>query len=131
MMGGRTNHVEWNFAGAEANGISVCGGPAKSRLSGGCGVYNNLGRITNASLSLWPASTPVVFVDFETGVNVWTGGVLATAAPVDCPCRRAYHVFCTTNVGWCKPRAPFVAGQSRCSWDIQAVLFAVRGEEKI
>ena len=130
MMGGRRNHVEWNFAGAEANGISVCGGPSNSLRPGGCGAHNNLGRITNETLALWPARTSLVFVDFETGVNVWTGGVLASAAPASSPCRRAYQVFCSTNVGWCQPRAPHLSGPSRCSWDIQAVLFAVRGKEQ-
>ena len=130
MMGGRKEHVEWNFAGAEANGISVCGGLGKSLLPGGCGAYNNLGRITNETLRSWPAATRVVFIDFETGVGVWTGGVLATSAPADSPCRRAYQVFCATNIGWCQPRAPHLAGPSRCSWDIQAVLYAVRGRER-
>lgn len=120
MMGGRKDHVEWNFAGAESNGISVCGGATGGRNP--CGPHNNLGRITNATLRRWPAATELVFVDFETGVEVWTGGVLASAEPAHSPCRRAYDVFCRINQGWCQ-------GTSRCSWDIQAVLYAVRGAE--
>ena len=179
MMGGRASHIEWNFAGAEENGISVCAGadigcrddpayidggytcsswagsactagaamwlgtPARierlltacpqactdgvpSCTDGGCGrEFNNLGLITNATLALWPASTPLVFVPFETGVNVYTGGVLTTTAPASSPCRRAYEVFCNANGGWCNQ-----AG-SRSSWDIQAVVYAVRGIESL
>lgn len=182
MMGGRTGHIEWNFAGAEANGISVCAGadlgcrddpsyvdavdgvPTGCRgwrgkrcregfsdlmeserierlmqacpqacadgepvclPQGGCGPdHNNLGRITNATLALWPPSTPLVFVPFETGVNVYTGSVLQTdGVPEASPCRRAYETFCRENEHWCSESG------SRCSWDIQAVVYAVRGTE--
>lgn len=185
MMGGRTGHIEWNFAGAEANGISVCEGADRgcrddpsyeevveggvlrcadwvgfpcsrgdpsvglvqperiARLmaacpqsctdgrpacipKGGCGPrYNNLGRITNATLALWPSSIPLVFVPFETGSNVNTGSILRSAAPESSPCRRAYEVFCRANEYWCSD-----AG-NRQSWDIVAVVYAVRGTEGV
>ena len=181
MMGGRTGAVEWNFAGAEANAISVCsaadrgcrddryyGDPyscaqianniptynscralgaiwafTEARITrmltacpqacpdatpectaGGCGPsFDNLGLVTNRTLSLWPQTVPLVVVPFETGVNVHTGSILRTAAPADSPCRRAYELFCATNLNWC------TASGSRSSWDIQAVVFAVRGVE--
>jgi hypothetical protein len=63
-----------------------------------------------------------VFLDFETGVHVKTGGVLRDGAPLSSPCRRAYEVFCRINLGWCR-------GTDRCSWDIQALVYAVRGPE--
>ena len=69
-----------------------------------------------------PAHVPLVWADFETGVDVWTGGVLAERAPPDSPCRAAYAQFCDRNVGWCQ-------GTSRCSFDIVALLYAVRGAE--
>ena len=120
VMGGRhTFHigdpVEWNLAGAD-HGISVCANRS-------CGAYNNLGAISNATLALWPTDVERVFIDFETGVKVWTGGVLALSAPDDSPCRRAYQVFCSVNLHWCQ-------GTSRCSWDIQAAVYAVRGTEE-
>ena len=118
IMGGRKNHIEWNIAGAEENGIGVCGGPAKKL----CGQHNHLGAITNRTLEMLPAHVPLVWADFETGVDVWTGGVLAERAPPDSPCRAAYAQFCDRNVGWCQ-------GTSRCSFDIVALLYAVRGAE--
>lgn len=70
-MGGRRNirpgidDVEWNFAGATKLN-SVCGGVPEA-----CGISNNLGSITNKTLSLWPREeAPLTFLDFETGVSV-------------------------------------------------------------
>ncbi|KAL1529017.1 hypothetical protein AB1Y20_010337 [Prymnesium parvum] len=115
IMAGRDDEREWNFAGYTAR-ASVC--------SGVCGAYNNLGAISNLTLSLWPAATRLVFLDFETGVHVWTGGVYQDA-PISSPCRRAYETFCRINEGWCNLKG------SRCSWDIQALIYAVRGTEGI
>lgn len=119
IMAGRhrfhpSDPVEWNMAGA-THLASVC--------SGGCGEHDNLGAISNATLSLWPSSTRLVFLDFETGVNVRTGGVLADA-PDASPCRRAYEVFCRINTGWCQ-------GMNRCSWDIQALICALSPFESV
>lgn len=109
MAGRHTFHngdpVEWNLAGATSQ-ASVC--------SGGCGRHDNLGAISNRTLSLFPRSVPLVFLDFETGVNVWTGGAFSHTH-INSPCERAYKVFCQINQGWCQ-------GTSRCSWDIQAVI---------
>ena len=57
-------------------------------------------------MQLLPRGTPLTFVDFETGVDVLTGGVLAERAAElggagDSPCRLAYEIFCSTNIGWC------------------------------
>ena len=127
VMGGRHRFhpgdpVEWNLAGAD-RGISVCGGRDRH-----CGHHNNLGNISNITMELWPPSVPRVFLDFETGVSVRTGGVLQQGAPSDSPCRRAYEIFCATNQYWCDADA---GGMSRCSWDIQAAVYAVRGPEGI
>lgn len=73
---------------------------------------------------------PIVFIPFETGVDVHAGGALATAGilPALSPCRAGYEYFCgTTGVGgalggWCDAKG-------RSAWDLQAVLYAVRGHE--
>ena len=158
MMGGRHQFhpgdpVEWNLAGATwqvhtarrgfavrrreactpAKCASTCSPPPSHVLllapysqasvcGGACGESNNLGRITNRTLAMWPQETRLVFLDFETGVDVWVGDVLRFGAPHSFPCRRAYEVFCRINVGWCHL-------MSRCSWDIMALVFAVRGAE--
>ena len=101
VMGGRrvpSSEGEWNFAG-KTEWATICGAE-------GCGGTDNLGRITNRSLQLLPRGTPLTFVDFETGVDVLTGGVLAERAAElggagDSPCRLAYEIFCSTNIGWC------------------------------
>ena len=95
----------------------MCGGEDRH-----CGQHNNLGAISNRTLATWPRDVEKVFLDFETGNSVWTGGVLATDKPEDSPCRRAYAKFCATNHYWCQ-------GTSRSSWDIQAAVYAVRGLE--
>ena len=89
-----------------------------------CGSHGNLGAITNHTLSLWPDEVPLTFLNFEAGQDIYTGGVLRNEELVqpDSPCRRAYEVFCQTNDGWCR-------GIDRQSWDIQAIVVAVRGAE--
>ena len=94
---------EWNIAGAEENGVGVCGGPSKKL----CGDYNNLGAITNRTLELFPKHVPLIWADFETGVSVSTGGILAARGLDDSPCKTAYDHFCDKNVNWC-------SGTSRC-----------------
>lgn len=123
MMGGREGHIEWNFAGSEDSGISICGGAAIS-AERGCGPNNNLGLITNQTIQMWPRTTPLTFLDFDAGASVLTGGILARA-PGDSPCKRAYRVFCEVNHGWCSGGSE----PSRSSWDIQALVYAVRGPE--
>ena len=116
---------QWNFCGStDLN--DVCGGKGA-----GCGNQSNLGQITYDALNLWPKEqVPITYLNFETGVDIWTGGVLNTANLLDTspwldasPCSRAYHSFCNTNKGWC------LDDGNRQSWDSQAVLYAVRGTE--
>lgn len=63
------------------------------------------------SVADWP--TPVVFSGWELGEIVLTGAVLQTATPPDNPVREAYRLF---NDGF-----------DHRSWDLTAVLAAVRG----
>ncbi|WP_020618722.1 nucleoside hydrolase [Paenibacillus daejeonensis] len=60
----------------------------------------------------WP--TPILFAGYEVGCAILTGKRLLTDAPADHPVRQSYEAF---GVG--------VAG--RPSWDLIAVLLAVRG----
>lgn len=132
LMGGRHafkkgDEVEWNFAGATER-ASVCGGEPE------CGSADNLGRVTNETLEMWPKEdAPIVFLDFETGVDIRTGSVLEAPGQSDSPCREAYAVFCATNIAWCEGAAQDLringtvpVAQDRCSWDIMAVIYAVR-----
>lgn len=119
LMGGRhmfhkNEPVEWNLAGATPQ-ANVC--------NGACGEHDNLGSITNRTLAQWPREARLVYVDFETGVDIWTGEVLRNGAPESSPCRLAYEIFCKVNVGWCHK-------MNRCSWDIMALIFAVRGPSR-
>lgn len=59
----------------------------------------------------WP--TPIIFVGFETGVDVVTGVPLQTDTPEDNPVRRAYWLF--------------NQGIGRSSWDLIAAYVAIRG----
>jgi inosine-uridine nucleoside N-ribohydrolase len=59
-------------------------------------------------------TTPIVFAGFETGVDIMTGAVLQTQTSEGNPVRRAYLLY--------------TGGDNRNSWDLVAVLFAVRGE---
>lgn len=61
----------------------------------------------------WPARVPVVFIGFELGKEVVTGPAL-TATPANNPARRAYELMHKGILG-------------RPSWDLLAVLYAVRG----
>jgi len=60
----------------------------------------------------WP--TPVLLSGFEIGARVLTGGRLHSEAPADHPVRAAYSLY----IG---------PGKDRESWDLTAVLAAVRG----
>ena len=123
VMGGRKHPSEveeWNFAG-QTGLASICG-PEQ------CGsAANNLGFISNRTLAMVPRATPIVFLDYETGVHVGTGGALKkraaeNAGAGDSPCRRAYEIFCVERtVGWCDESL------NRPSWDPMAVVYAVRG----
>ena len=103
VMGGCSDRCpsddgEWNFAG-KTEWATICSG------AHACGGVDNLGRITNRSLQLLPRSVKLTFLDFETGVDVLTGGVLAErlaerGGAGDSPCRVAYETFCSTNIGW-------------------------------
>ena len=112
---------EWNFCGStDVN--DVCGGK-----EAGCGAEDNLGQVTHDAIHLWPKKqVPITYLNFETGADIWTGGVLSTTDLLDIsPCSRGYQTFCTVNEGWCH------ADGSRQSWDPQAVLYAVRGTEEL
>lgn len=93
LMGGRRAYPEgaddeWNFSGA--TGVaSICS-------PGECHGRAHLGFYTNQTLALWPRGTPLTFLDYETGVDVLTGQVLAEQAAEqagsgDSPCRYAYE----------------------------------------
>src|SRR5688572_14581754 len=60
----------------------------------------------------WP--TPILFSGVEIGTPVRTGGTLSTRTPPDNPIRMVYEAF----------GGP---GKTRESWDLTAVLAAVRG----
>lgn len=64
----------------------------------------------------WP--TPILASGFEIGAAVKTGGRLTAETPVENPVRLAYELY----VG---------AGKDRESWDLTAVLAAVRGPEPL
>ena len=57
-MGGRHGEVEWNLGACEAK----------------CGGYANVAQVSNETLALWPTRVPLVFIDFESGVDIQTGG---------------------------------------------------------
>jgi len=114
-MGGsywNPGRVEWNFG--------ATGGAHWS------GTYGLVGAETHRALAEWPRDVPITYVAFETGVNVYAGGVLKDGAPVQSPCRQAYVSFCGGTGGsgglpkWCNQRG-------RCAWDLMAVVLAVRG----
>jgi hypothetical protein len=67
---------------------------------------------TKAAVDGWP--TPMVFSGWEIGDPIHTGSAL-TSTPATNPVRRAYAVYFGGGPG------------SRSSWDLTAVLFAVRG----
>jgi inosine-uridine nucleoside N-ribohydrolase len=60
----------------------------------------------------WP--TPIVFSGSEVGATIISGNTLDTSVPADNPVRVAYDTY----VG---------SGAGRSSWDLTAVLYAVRG----
>jgi inosine-uridine nucleoside N-ribohydrolase len=60
----------------------------------------------------WP--TPIVFSGSEVGTTIISGNTLDTSVPADNPVRVAYDAY----VG---------SGAGRSSWDLTAVLYAVRG----
>ncbi len=63
------------------------------------------------AVEAWP--TPALFSGWEVGDAVLTGAVLQTETPPENPVREAYRLF--------------TGGQNRHSWDLTAVLVAVRG----
>jgi inosine-uridine nucleoside N-ribohydrolase len=66
---------------------------------------------TRAAVDGWP--TPIVFSGFEIGAAITTGASLE-AAPADNPVRTAYAIYTSGTF-------------QRPSWDLTAVLYAVRG----
>ena len=101
--------VEWNWG--------ACGGDVPNREQtaktdfpssayAACGAYAALPRLTAEAIREWPPSVPTVFLSFDIGFWVRSGGVLQ-AAPERSPCRRAYELFCGIRGGggalpkWC------------------------------
>ena len=120
-MGGSywvSDRVEWNWG--------ACGGAANPNASTECGSYAALPQLTSAALKAWPAAVPTVFVSFDIGFWVRSGGVLRDGHPERSPCRQAYLHFCGGTGGggglptWCDARG-------RNAWDLMAVVLAVRG----
>ena len=86
------------------------------------GVECNFCGDTDASayvVANLPADLRVLYIGFEVGSSVLTGGVLTTCAKADNPCRAAYIKY----LGGPSRRRP--------SWDPLAALIAVRGVEQI
>ena len=111
------DRVEWNWG--------ACGGSDNPNATK-CGAYSSLPQLTADLLTQWPASVPTVFVSFDIGFWVRSGGVLNAGAPERSPCRQAYMEFCGGTGGggglptWCDERG-------RNAWDLMAVVLAVRG----
>ena len=93
-----------------------------------CGCYNGADAKSSATAggssayvySNMPASVKLVFSGFEVGVNVRSGAVLETCAPVSSPCRQAFMDYKRDNSGGWAPRG-------RCSWDPLTTLVAALG----
>ena len=66
------------------------------------------------SVQLMPPETKLVFLGFEAGLQVMSGGALTSCASEDNPCRRAYITYCGE-------------GNNRSSWDPMTLVAAVRG----
>ena len=66
-----------------------------------------------------PADLRVLYIGYEAGVTVLTGGVLTACAKADNPCRAAYIKY----LGGASLRRP--------SWDLLAALIAVRGVAQV
>ena len=88
--------------------------PVRPDFNLGDGPYRD-GRTTQKVLETWP--TDIVFVGGEIGDSIMTGGSLRAQLPEN-PVARAYELFPGTN-----------ARGERASWDLTAVLYAVRGPE--
>ena len=70
------------------------------------------------AVNLMPPEVKMVFLGFEVGADVYSGGALSSCAGADSPCRQAYIDW----VGY---------GNSRSSWDPMTLVAAVRGGEGI
>mmetsp|Transcript_17388 Transcript_17388/g.45403 ORF Transcript_17388/g.45403 Transcript_17388/m.45403 type:complete len:342 (-) Transcript_17388:170-1195(-) len=78
--------------------------------------FNGIGSSTAFTLAHWPRSVPIVFLGWEVGAPIGTGGCMTSHTAVTNPCRAAY----IDHSG---------AGNDRSSWDPATTLFAVRGPE--
>ena len=90
------------------------GKPVRPDFNLGDGPYRD-GRTTQKVIEAWP--TDIVFVGGEIGDSIMTGSSLRAQLPEN-PVARAYKLFPGTN-----------ARGERASWDLTAVLYAVRGPE--
>ena len=88
--------------------------PVRPDFNLGDGPYQD-GRNTQKVVATWP--TDIVFVGGEIGDSIMTGKSLRAQLPEN-PVARAYELFPGTN-----------AQGERASWDLTAVLYAVRGPE--
>lgn len=99
---------------AKVRGWVAMGGHYPDSVDHPFGAEFNFEQDVTATLNAvadWP--TPAVFSGWELGEIVLTGAVLQTAAPSDNPVREAYRLFND--------------GLDHRSWDLTAVLVAVRG----
>eukprot|EP00035_Acanthoeca_spectabilis_P032234 m.17874 g.17874 ORF g.17874 m.17874 type:complete len:315 (+) comp5231_c0_seq2:88-1032(+) len=78
--------------------------------------YHDIGSSTAFTVENWPSSVPIVFLGWEVGAPIVTGGSMTNHTPLSNPCRAAY----IDHSG---------AGNDRSSWDPATTLFAVRGAE--
>jgi inosine-uridine nucleoside N-ribohydrolase len=52
--------------------------------------YHGIGPSTAFSVNNWPRSVPIVFLGWEVGNKIQTGGVMTKGTPSNNPCRQAY-----------------------------------------
>eukprot|EP01043_Picozoa_sp_COSAG02_P003161 COSAG02_NODE_75_length_41389_cov_106.665762_35_plen_326_part_00 len=52
--------------------------------------YHQIGPSTAFSVNNWPRSVPIVFLGWEVGNKIQTGGVMTKGTPPNNPCRQAY-----------------------------------------
>ena len=122
------DRVEWNWGacgGDEPNREQTEKTPFPASAYAACGAYATLPRLTADAIREWPQSVPTIFLSFDIGFWVRSGGVLRSA-PERSPCRRAFTLFCDIQGGggalpdWCDEHG-------RNAWDLMAVVLAVRG----
>ena len=112
----------YDLVAAKVRLLAVMGGKYPSsgvahecNLSGGDGFdHKTASAASGYVFANMPPSTRILFLGFDVGVKVKTGGRLTQCAPVSNPLRQAF----VDNQG---------PGNDRCSWDPLTTLIAVRG----